>query len=43
MKINSHLRELGSHCIEFDSIDRLRLLHDFYIVGEEFFFSLLIC
>ena len=38
-EFNSHFRELGSHCIELDTIERLRLIHDFYRVGEESIFS----
>ena len=37
-EFNSHFRELGSHCIELDTIERLRLIHDFYRVGEESIF-----
>ena len=38
-EFNSHFRELGSHCIELDTIERIRLIHDFYRVGEESIFS----
>ena len=31
----NHFNQLGSKCIELDSIERLRLFHDFYRVGEE--------
>ena len=31
----SHLKDLGSICIELDASERLRLLHDFYRIGEE--------
>lgn len=31
----SHFARLGSICTELDATDRLRILHDFYRVGEE--------
>ena len=31
----SHFKELGSVCIELDTVERLRIFHDFYRVGEE--------
>ncbi|MDO5571835.1 MAG: ATP-binding protein [Bacteroidales bacterium] len=31
----SHFSQLGSRCVELESVDRLRLFHDFYRVGEE--------
>ncbi|MDO5002748.1 MAG: ATP-binding protein [bacterium] len=37
--ITSHFAQLGSRCIELDAVDRLRLLHDFYRVGEENYFT----
>ena len=33
--LSNHLKDLGSICIELDAIERLRILHDFYRVGEE--------
>ncbi len=33
--LSNHLKDLGSICIELDAIERLRMLHDFYRVGEE--------
>ena len=33
--LTSHLKDLGSICIELDATERLRLLHDFYRIGEE--------
>lgn len=29
VEFNNHLRELGSHLIELDASERLRLIHDF--------------
>ena len=31
----THFNRLGSVCLELDATDRLRILHDFYRVGEE--------
>ena len=31
----THFSRLGSVCVEMDATDRLRILHDFYRVGEE--------
>jgi type IV secretory pathway VirB4 component len=31
----THFARLGSVCVELDATDRLRILHDFYRVGEE--------
>ncbi len=31
----SHFSMLGSKCIELESVDRLRIFHDFYRAGEE--------
>lgn len=31
----AHFSRLGSKCIELDATDRLRILHDFFRVGEE--------
>ena len=33
--IAAHFSQLGSACAELDATDRLRILHDFYRVGEE--------
>lgn len=33
--LTNHLKDLGSICIELDANERLRILHDFYRVGEE--------
>ena len=35
----NHFKELGSICIELDAVERLRIFHDFYRVGEETSFS----
>lgn len=34
-ELTSHFSRLGSKCIEMDASDKLRILHDFYRVGEE--------
>ncbi len=34
-ELSNHLKDLGSICIELDANERLRILHDFYRVGEE--------
>ncbi len=31
----SHFSRLGSRCVELDATERLRIIHDFYRVGEE--------
>ncbi len=31
----SHFKELGSVCVELDTVERLRIFHDFYRAGEE--------
>ena len=31
----NHFKELGSNCVELDAVQRLRILFDFYRVGEE--------
>lgn len=31
----SHLAKLGSKCVELDAKEKLRILHDFYRIGEE--------
>ena len=33
--LSKHLKSLGSKCIELDSTERLRILHDFYRQSEE--------
>ena len=35
----NHFKELGSICIELNAVERLRIFHDFYRVGEETSFS----
>ena len=35
----NHFKELGSVCIELDAVERLRIFHDFYRVGEETTFT----
>ena len=35
----NHFKELGSTCIELDAVERLRIFHDFYRVGEETYFN----
>lgn len=37
--IVSHFSALGSKCVPLDADERLRVLHDFYRMGEENFFS----
>ena len=31
----NHFSKLGSKCIELDAVERLRIFHDFYRIGEE--------
>lgn len=38
--IVSHLAKLGSRCIELDATEKLRILHDFYRIGEEVNYNL---
>ena len=38
--ISSHLSELGSKCTELDAVEKLRLFHDFYRIGEEVDYNL---
>ncbi len=38
--ITSRLSHMDSHCEELDAVERLRVLHDFYRVGEEMQFQL---
>jgi len=38
--IVSHLAKLGSKCVELNAIEKLRILHDFYRIGEEVNFNL---
>ncbi len=33
--LSNYFSQLGSKCIELDAVDRLRLFHDFFRVGEE--------
>ena len=35
----NHFKELSSICIELDAVERLRIFHDFYRVGEETYFN----
>ncbi|MED4599726.1 ATP-binding protein [Paenibacillus validus] len=34
-ELMAHFSRLGSACVELDAIDRLRMLHDFFRIGEE--------
>ena len=38
IELSNHFKELGSTCIELDAVERLRIFHDFYRVGEETYF-----
>lgn len=38
--VTSRLNHMDSHCEELDAVERLRILHDFYRVGEETQFQL---
>lgn len=38
--IVSHLAKLGSKCVELDAREKLRILHDFYRIGEEVNYNL---
>ena len=38
-ELKNHFNQLGSQCIELNAEDRLRLLHDFYRIGEENLFE----
>ena len=38
--IVSHLAKLGSRCVELDTREKLRILHDFYRIGEEVNYNL---
>ncbi len=38
--IVSHLVKLGSKCVELDAREKLRVLHDFYRIGEEINYNL---
>lgn len=38
--IVSHLAKLGSKCVELNAIEKLRILHDFYRIGEEVNYNL---
>ena len=38
--IVSHLAKLGSRCVELDAREKLRILHDFYRIGEEVNYNL---
>jgi len=34
-EVSAHLSRLGSKCVELDSAEKLRIIHDFYRAGEE--------
>ena len=38
--ISSHLAKLGSKCIELNAVEKLRIFHDFYRIGEEVNYNL---
>ena len=38
--VTSRLNHMDSHCEELDAVERLRILHDFYRVGEKTQFQL---
>ena len=38
IELSNHFKELGSTCTELDAVERLRIFHDFYRVGEETYF-----
>ncbi len=38
--IVTHLAKLGSKCVELNAIEKLRILHDFYRIGEEVNYNL---
>ncbi len=38
--IVSHLAKLGSKCVQLDAKEKLRILHDFYRIGEEVNYNL---
>ena len=37
--LNKHFKKLNSACIELDSNERLKMLHNFYRIGEESSFN----
>ena len=39
VEFSNHLRELGSHLIDLDATERLRLIHDFYISNDTKIFN----
>lgn len=39
LELNKHFKKLNSICIELDSNERLKMLHNFYRVGEESSFN----
>ena len=39
IELNTHFNQLGSKCIELNTEDRMRLIHDFYRIGEENIFT----
>lgn len=38
--ITAHLTKLGSKCVELNAVEKLRILHDFYRIGEEVNYNL---
>ena len=38
IELSNHFKELGSTCTELDAVERLRIFHDLYRVGEETYF-----
>lgn len=43
VELNKHFKKLNSTCIELDSNERLKMLHNFYRIGEEnsFYFDMI--
>ena len=39
VELNKHFKKLNSACIELDSNERLKMLHNFYRIGEESSFN----
>ena len=39
IELSNHFKELGSICTELNAVERLRIFHDFYRVGEETYFN----
>ena len=38
-EMTTHLSKLGSGCTELDACEKLRILHDFYRIGEEIYYN----